>query len=274
MQTSGSKTSSKDGTIIAYGKTGNGPPVFLIDGVICFRRLGPLSRLAKLLSSHFTVYTYDRRGRGESGNTPPYSLDREIEDLEALVQLEKRPVCVFGNSSGAALALKAAERISQIQRLAIFEAPFAIDPEHPSPSPGFLIEFNRLLAENRKGAALKSFLLAIDLPPWFVALGPLMPAWWKAKSVLHTVPYDLSIIGERRIGGFPPGLFSSVKVPVLVLGGEKSPSWTRNAMRALADALPQARYQTLAKQTHLVDPKALRPVLKDFFQAALPFQIV
>ena len=122
-----SKTTSKDGTAIAYEKSGNGPAVILVDGALCYRRLGPMGPISRELASGFTVFTYDRRGRGESGDTAPYAVEREVDDIEALIEVAGGSAFIYGASSGAALALAAASRLESIRKLALYEAPFIVD---------------------------------------------------------------------------------------------------------------------------------------------------
>lgn len=126
------KALSKDGTAIAFDRIGNGPPVILIDGALCYRGMGQSGQLAKLLAQRFTVFTYDRRGRGGSGDTAPYDVEREIEDVAAILSEAGGTAFVWGMSSGAVRALEAANRFGGIRKLALYEAPFIVDDSRRS----------------------------------------------------------------------------------------------------------------------------------------------
>src|SRR5215470_17043967 len=238
---------SKDGTTIAYDQTGNGPPLVLVDGALNSRAFGLNGPLAAILADRFTVVTYDRRGRGDSGDTPPYAVQREIEDLEAVIDTTGGPADVYGISSGAGLALEAACAVpAKVAKLALYEPPFVVDDTRQPVPADAIGQVTGLLARGRRGAAVKLFLREdAQVPAMVVAVMPLMPAWAKLKAVAHTLPYDLTIIA-----------------------GGKSPAWLQNATRALAQALPGASHQTLPGQTHIVKPKPLAPVLAEFFISA------
>jgi pimeloyl-ACP methyl ester carboxylesterase len=257
---------SKDGTTIAFDRMGDGPPVILVDGAFGHRRFGPNEPLAPLLAEHFTVYTYDRRGRGGSGDTPPYAVEREVEDLDALIGAAGGSASLYGISSGAALALAAAARGLPVTRLALFEAPFVVDDSRPPIPDDYLDRLNQLVAEDRRADAIRLFMTkGVGLPGVVVTMMRLMPAWSKLKAVAHTAPYDAAVLGDTGSGRpLPADRWASVTVPTLVLVGEKSPVWMRNAMRALADTLPHARHQVLPRQTHIVKPKVLAPALVEF----------
>jgi pimeloyl-ACP methyl ester carboxylesterase len=257
---------SADGTTIAFTKAGHGRPLILVDGALCSRSFGPMPKLAGQLTSHFTVYTYDRRGRGDSGDTPPYSPDREVEDIEALAALAGEPVYLHGTSSGAALALEAAKRSSAISRLAVYEPPFIVDDSRPPMPDGFLARLSELVATGRRSDAIKMFMRFVGTPAIFTAVMPLTPIWGKLKAVAPTLVYDITILQDHQRGvPLTPAEWAGVKPPVLVAAGGKSPDWMTNGTRALAGALPDARYRTLPGQTHMVKPQAIAPVLTEFF---------
>ena len=261
---------SADGTSIAYTKAGQGPPLILVDGALCSRSFGPMPKLAAQLTPHFTVYTYDRRGRGASGDTPPYATGREVDDIEALAELagDGETVLVHGTSSGSALALEAAKRIPAIGRLAVYEPPFIVDGTR-SPIPAdYLARLSRLVADGRSGDAVKMFMRFVGTPAIFTAVMPLTPVWPKLKAVAPTLPYDITIVQDHQRGTpFTPADWAGVKIPTLVAVGGKSPAWMTNGTRALADALPDARYRTLPGQNHMVKPQAIAPALTEFFLA-------
>jgi pimeloyl-ACP methyl ester carboxylesterase len=259
---------SKDGTTIAYDQAGHGPPLVLVDGALNSRAFGLNGPLAKILASRFSVVTYDRRGRGGSGDTPPYAAQREIEDLEAVIDAAGGPSYVYGISSGAGLALETACAVpAKVARLALYEAPFVVDDTRPPVPDDAVGQLSDLLARGRRGAAVRLFLREdSQVPAVFVAVMPLMPAWGRLKALAHTLPYDLTIMAGHQQGRpLPPGRWATLTAPTLVMAGGKSPAWLQNAARALADAQPGARHQTLDGQTHIVKPKPLAPVLADFF---------
>jgi pimeloyl-ACP methyl ester carboxylesterase len=261
---------SADGTSIAFTKAGQGPPLILVDGALCSRSFGPMPKLAAQLTPHFTVYTYDRRGRGASGDTPPYATGREVDDIEALVELagDGETVFVHGTSSGAALALEAAKRIPAIGKLTVYEPPFIVDGTR-SPIPGdYLARLSRLVAEGRSGDAVKMFMRFVGTPAIFTAVMPLTPVWPKLKAVAPTLPYDITIVQDHQRGTpFTPADWAAVKIPTLVAAGGKSPAWMTNGTHALSDALPDAQYRTLPGQNHMVKPQAIAPALTEFFLA-------
>jgi pimeloyl-ACP methyl ester carboxylesterase len=257
---------SADGTTIAYTQAGQGPPLILVDGALCGRSFGPMPKLAEQLAPHFTVYTYDRRGRGASGDTKPYSPDREVEDIEALAALAGDTVCLHGTSSGAALALEATKRVRSIARLAVYEPPFIVDDTRTPMPDDWLPRLKALVADGRDGDAVKMFMRFVGAPAVLTAVMPLTPVWGKLKAAAPTLPYDVTVIHDHQRGTpFTPGEWADVKAPTLVAVGGKSPAWMTNATRALADALPDATYRTLPAQNHMVKAQAIAPVLTEFF---------
>ena len=259
---------SADGTAIAYTRAGQGPPLILVDGALCSRSFGPMPALAEQLAPHFTVYTYDRRGRGESGDTQPYSPDREVEDLEALAAQAGDTVYLHGTSSGAALALEAAKSIRSVARLAVYETPFIVDASRPPIPDDYLPRLKQLVADNRPGDAVKMFMRFVGTPAIFTAVMPLTPVWSKLKAAAPTLPYDITIMHDHQRGTpFAAGEWDAVKAQALVAVGGKSPAWMTNGTRALADALPDAAHRTLPGQNHMVKAQAIAPMLTEFFTA-------
>ncbi len=264
-----SKVISSDGTAIAFDRAGDGPPVILVDGALCHRGFGPAKPLAQRLVPHFTVVTYDRRGRGESGDTRPYSVEREVDDIEALVKEAGGSAHLYGISSGAALALEAATRLSNVEKLALYEAPFVVDDTTPPRPDDLVAHLDALIAADRRSEALRLFMRIVGTPAFFILIARLLPVWSKLKKVAHTLPYDLRTVDEFGAGKpLPADRWASATVPALVMDGGKSPAWMRNAMRQLADVLPDARYRTLPGQTHMLKPDAVAPVLVEFFSAS------
>jgi pimeloyl-ACP methyl ester carboxylesterase len=261
------KILSKDGTSIAVERTGRGPALVFVDGAMCYRASGPSQPMATALADHFTVFTYDRRGRGDSSDAPSYDVQREIEDLDAVIREAGGQAFVFGVSSGAALALEAASRGVPMTRLALYEAPFIVDNSRPPILDDFLTRLNAALTSGRRGDAVKMFMKVVGVPGIFIMLMRVMPAWPKLTAVAHTLPYDFAIVGPFQRGTpLPAARWSGATVPALVMDGGKSPAWMRNAMRALAGIVPNATYRTIAGQTHMVKPKALAPPLMEFFR--------
>ena len=260
------KILSKDGTPIAVDTIGRGPALVFVDGAMCYRASGPSRPIAAALAEHFTVYTYDRRGRGDSGDTAPYDVQREVDDLAAVITAAGGRAFVFGVSSGAALALEAASRGVAMHRLALYEAPFIVDDSRPALPDDFVPQMKTALASGRRGDAVKMFMKLVGVPGIFVLLMRLMPAWPKLTAIAHTLPYDLAIVGPFQRGvALPATRWSGATIPTLVMDGGKSPVWMRNGVKAMAEAIPSARYRTLEGQTHMVKPGVLVPVLKEFF---------
>jgi pimeloyl-ACP methyl ester carboxylesterase len=261
---------SADGTPIAYDKVGTGPPVILVDGALCGRSFGPMPKLAPRLAEHFTVFNYDRRGRGDSGDRQPYAVEREVQDLEALVREAGGSAQVCGFSSGAALSLEAAKRCAGITRLALYEAPWILDDAHAPLPADFLPRLKQLVAEERRGDAIKMFMNLVGVPGAMVAIMRLTPVWPKLKAVAHTLPNDIALIEPHQQGlSLAPGELADVTVPVLVLAGGKAPEWMSHSMEELAQALPHAAHRVLEGQTHNVKLKVIAPVVKEFFASTL-----
>jgi pimeloyl-ACP methyl ester carboxylesterase len=258
-------TVSRDGTRIAFTKMGSGPSVVLVDGAFCYRENGPAPDLAPLLARHFTVFVYDRRGRGESGDTPPYGIEREIDDIRAIVDEAGGTADVVGVSSGAALALQAVASGVKVKKLVLYEPPYVTNGDRAKPEEDPKIHIQQLVSAGDRAGAVKFFLTdVVRAPRAFVSAMPLlMPnAWKKLKLVAHTLPYDLTILSDRSVLNERSRLIS---LPTLVLGGEKSPTVLRDAVSAVAKDLPNARSHFLAGQNHNFSAPALAPVVIDFF---------
>jgi pimeloyl-ACP methyl ester carboxylesterase len=257
---------STDGTAIAYETCGDGPPLILVDGALCYREMGPSRALAEVLGEHFTVIRYDRRGRGESADTAPYSVEREIEDLAALIAAAGGSAYVCGFSSGAVLALDAAARGLPINALALYEPPFMVDDSRPPAAADYVEQLNTLLASNRRGDAVRLFMRHVGMPAPLVSLMRLMPAWGKLKRVAHTLPYDGEVMGETQLGRpLPAARWPGTKVKTLVIVGAKSPAFFHSGTRMLEDLLPNAEHRALDGLTHMVKAKLLAPALIDYF---------
>ncbi|WP_461122420.1 alpha/beta fold hydrolase [Saccharothrix stipae] len=258
---------SKDGTAIAYTRIGSGPALIIVDGALCHRAFGPSTALAKALAEHFTVYTYDRRGRGESGDGAPHDVDREVEDVAALIEEAGGSAHLFGMSSGGTLVAEAAHRGVAAERIAIYESPMIVDDTRAPMSEDLPARVERAVAEGRRGDAVKLFMRYVGTPAFFVAVLRVLPPWKKLKGVAHTLPHDFALVGEFQRGTPPPAdRWAGAEVPALVIAGGKSPEYLRNAQRLLASALPHGELTVLPGQTHLVKPEVTAPVLVEFFQ--------
>lgn len=260
-------TVSHDGTRIAFTKMGSGPPVVLVDGAFCYRENGPTPQVAPLLAKHFTVFAYDRRGRGESGDTKPYSIQHEVEDLQAIIDQAGGSASLFGVSSGAALALQAAASGVNVKKLALYEPPYISNDGKPQSLESKRKQIEQLVAAGDRAGAVRFFMAEVfGAPRAFVFAMPFIMrgAWQKNELVAHTLPYDLTILDDWSVLGERRG---SITVPVLVIGGEKSPKTLHDAVLAVANALPTAHSRFLAGQTHNVSATAVGPVLTEFFNA-------
>lgn len=255
---------SADGTTIAYERTGSGPALILVDGAMCHRAAGPMRPLAALLRDGFTVYTYDRRGRGESSDTAPYAVAREVEDLRALIERAGGEAYVHAMSSGAALALAAAAAGPWITKLALYDPPFMAEVEDGTRIKEYTERLNDLLGAGRRGDAVALFMTNVGIPDQGVAGIRAQPGWAALEAIAPTLAYDDALLGD---GSVPRALAPAVTVPALVLAGGASPQGLRQAAKATADAFPTAGHRTLDDQTHDVSPDALAPVLAEFFGA-------
>jgi pimeloyl-ACP methyl ester carboxylesterase len=257
---------SKDGSRIAYDRYGSGPVVILVAGALGYRRFSKMEEIAKALSAHHTVINYDRRGRGDSTAVEPYAVEREIEDIQALIEAEGGSAALWGWSSGGALALRAAAGIG-VERVSVYEVPFMVDPDHDRPTPDYGERLEELVAAGDRAGAVKHFMRnAIGIPAPFVALMRLMPMWKGLKANAHTLPHDWAALGAHTMYGAPLSAeeWAPVTVPVQVVFGSKSPAVLRKSSRALAEVLPNAELRVLEGVSHNVKTKALTPALAEF----------
>jgi pimeloyl-ACP methyl ester carboxylesterase len=252
---------SKDGTTIAYDRLGDGPPVVLVSGGSVDRSSN--AGLAEQLASDFTVYNYDRRGRGPSGDTQPYAIEREIEDIDAVIGAAGGSAGLYGTSSGAALALLATAAGSPVTKLALWEPPYIVDDSRPRPPADTAKIYRDLVAQDRRGDAVEYFMAkVVGMPEEFVASARSQPWWQWTEGLAHTLAYDAEIMGDYSL---PVDKITSVKVPTLVLVGAASFDFFGPTAKALVEALPNAEVKTLEGQEHNVDPTVLAPVLAEFF---------
>ncbi|TDO68326.1 pimeloyl-ACP methyl ester carboxylesterase [Kribbella sp. VKM Ac-2571] len=253
---------SKDGTTIAYDRRGNGPALVLVDGALCSRAQGPMPDLAEALADRFTVYNYDRRGRGDSGDAGGYAVEREIEDLAAVIEAAGGSAYVYGSSSGAALALRATAAGLPVEKLVAFEPPYVVDDSRTQIPRSWVADLQALEAAD----AIKYFFTkGIGLPGIFVTMMKLMPAWKPMKAIAHTLPYDAQVLGNNCFGDpMDTEQWAPIEQPVLVVNGGKSPGWMKTSTRALAAAVPGARHTEVPGQSHIIKAAAIAPVIADF----------
>jgi pimeloyl-ACP methyl ester carboxylesterase len=256
---------SRDGTRIAFDPSGEGPPLVVVGGALNDRHAA--ATLAGLLAPSFTVYTYDRRGRGDSGDTPPYAVEREVEDLRAVLEGAGGTAFAFGHSSGAVLALEATLETPSIRRLVLYEPPFIVDDSRPPLPDDYVSHVKELAATDHRGEAVEYFMTTgVGVPAEVIPSMRESPFWPSLEALAHTLWYDGVIMGDNMVGKpLSADRWSSVTIPTLVIDGGASPPSLRNAVQQLADVLPNAERLTMEGQTHEVDPTLLAPVLKEFF---------
>ncbi len=253
---------SNDGTRIAYEAWGDGPAVLIVLGALNSRRSG--TKLAKLLASKFRAVTYDRRGRGDSQDSASYSPDREVEDIAALIEAIGAPVYLYGHSSGAALAITAAVNLRmQVAKLAVYEAPYALDEGARKAATEYFAALKVALSAGRNGDAVALFVRSVGVSDNQIQAMRQMPMWNGLEKLAPTLRYDSEVLGEGHV--LPATLLARVTTPTLVMhGGAGSPAM-RDAAQAISEAIPKAELRTLARQTHGVSPKVMAPVLEEFF---------
>lgn len=250
---------SADGTLIAFDRSGNGPPVILVEAAGHYRDFSSFDGLVPLLSRDFTVYAYDRRGRGESTDTTPYAPDREVEDLGALIAEAGGSAHVYGYSSGALLAMRAAAQGLPIHRLALLEPPLQDEGVDP-PEPDLTAELAALVGAGRSGDAVERFHQSIGVPPEFIASMRSTPQWTKMETVAHTLVYDC-IISDTTT----PAMLRTVEVPALVLDSTGSTDNLTGWAATVAGQLPRGSHRSLGGEWHTVPDEILAPVLIEFF---------
>lgn len=251
-------TASADGTRLAYELLGEGPPLLFVTGAICHRRFTPVRSGAKALSAAFRVMTYDRRGRGDSDESGQWSLDREVEDISALIDELGGRALLYGHSSGAVLAMHAAHRLGdRVERVVMYDASWVADDAEATTYAGLRAEVDSLLARGRHGRALQHFLTGIGMPRIFAALLPVMPGWRRMRALAPTLRHDMDLTAQ------PPPLqvAAEIAVPVHVMVGERSPDELHRVASAVAAAIPGATHEVLPGQDHMVKEKVLLPSL-------------
>ncbi|MEU5366134.1 alpha/beta hydrolase [Streptomyces sp. NPDC005925] len=254
------KILSQDGTPLAYESTGRGPVVILVSGAMSTG--ATVAPLAGPLSRDFTVVVHDRRGRGESGDTQPYEVRREVEDLAALIDAVGGEASLYGVSSGGALVLRAVAGGLPVRRAAVYEVPYATDEDGVRQRREYTARLTGALALGRRGDAVEHFLRLTGLAEEMIRGARQSPMWAAMEAIAPTLAYDDACMGD---GGVPRETLAALTVPVLSLAGGASPAWMREAAAAVADAAAGGTYRTLEGQTHMVDPNVLAPVLAEFF---------
>ncbi|HEX4220546.1 MAG TPA: alpha/beta hydrolase [Acidimicrobiales bacterium] len=253
-------TRSADGTSIAFDREGDGPPLVVVVGAFCDRSTS--IGLAALLAPDFTVLRYDRRGRGASGDNPPSAVEREIEDLEAVMAAAGGSAFVFAHSSGAILALEAVIGGLPATKLAVYEPPYIVEGTRDRPE-RLAERVGRLLAADRRSEAAELFLLeGPEVPPEVVTMMKGAPVWSRFERLAHTLPSELAVVGDQRV---PVDRLARIGVSTLALSGADSPQWARDAVDAVAGAIPGSRHRVLEGQSHNASDDVLAPELASFF---------
>ncbi|WP_345667780.1 alpha/beta fold hydrolase [Streptomyces similanensis] len=253
------QVTSRDGTRLAYARTGEGPPLVLVSGAMSTG--ATLAPLAARLAGRFDVLVPDRRGRGASGDTAPYAVEREVEDIAALIGAAGGGAALYGVSSGAALALEAAASGLPVTRVAVYEPPFALSDEGAEERAAYTARLTEALDQGRRGDAVELFLALTGLAPAMIAHARTSPMWPDMEAIAPSLAHDDAVMAGGRV---PVERLAAITAPVLALAGGASPAWMREAARATADAAPEGAYRCLADQTHLVDPDVLAPELVEF----------
>jgi pimeloyl-ACP methyl ester carboxylesterase len=254
---------SPDETQIAFELRGAGPTVILVDGAMCSRKAGPMRSIAEVLAPRFTVIRYDRRGRNESSDTLPYSVEREIEDLETLAKTCAQPPLVFGISSGAVLIVKAAIRGVKFEKMALFEPALSLDPLAAQTTPDHSARLAQYLAANSPSDAVQYFLRQmVGVPAAIVMVMRWLPMWSQLKAIAKTLLYDAEI---TRPGSLTANEVASIATPSIVIWGGKTSPFLKDSSQQFAKALPNATSRELEGQSHNASGKVLAPVLDEFF---------
>jgi pimeloyl-ACP methyl ester carboxylesterase len=261
------RVASNDGTPIDYERIGDGPAVILVGGGAVDRSEN--APLAAELAGRFAVYNYDRRGRGESGDTLPYAVEREIEDIAALIAEAGGAAHLYGISSGGALVLEAAAAGIAIDMLAVYEVPYNVADDWPQRWREYSEKLEALLAAGRRGDAFALFMRIAETPEEVIASARDSPMWPDLEALAHTLAYDAACLGD---GQPPAARLARITRPTLVVtGGGHAPGaagWVAAldpAADAIAASIPRAKRMTLEGQAHVADPKVLAAMLETFF---------
>lgn len=257
-------TTSADGTRIAFDRVGDGAPLVVVAGLFCDRQTS--RPLAERLAQDFTVINYDRRGRGESGDTAPHAVEREVEDLVAVIAQAGGAASVYGHSSGARLALDAAASGLPITRLVLHEPPYGADDEESQRDARELAEKVRsAIEEDRRADAIKAFLTASGMPPEMAEGASNDP---KMLAIAPTMPYDFQVMRDFDGGTIPEDLVRAIGMPTLVIAGGASPDFFRVTAARIAELLPNSRHTVLEGQDHGAPADVVAPVVAEFVSTA------
>ena len=257
---------SPDSTAIAFDRLGDGPPVIVVCGAMCDRAL--MRPTAEELAKYFTAFNYDRRGRGNSRDTAPYAVQREIEDIGALIAKAGGTASVYGHSSGAGLVLRAAAHGLPIEKIVLHDPPYAPDGDEEARriSRAYGENIKAMLSADRRGDAVELFMTTVGMPQEMIEGMRHTPRWAELEAMAPTLAYDSEVMDDiGRDGTIPVDQANRVTVPALVLTGGADYPWMTDVGRRLADAMPNGRHRVLEGQEHVVPPQVLVPVLAEFF---------
>lgn len=251
------KVRSADGTDIAYDRSGEGPPLVLVTGAFCNRF--STKALAAGLGSDFTVYEFDRCGRGDSGDRSGYSISGEVEDLRAVIEATGGPADVYGHSSGAALALEAAAQGVPMRRLAVYEPPYVDDGSRPA---DFADQLRELVAAGHRDEAARRFLALTGAPPQMLEMIQGSPWWPNMLALAHTLAYDITL---SEHGSHERDWLAAISVPTTAMAGGASAPWAQAAMREVGETVPGAEQRVVPGQNHQLSDEVIAPILRELF---------
>lgn len=259
---------SADGTRIAYERFGGGPPVILIGGAGNSRHFPPIAAvpMAQLLAPSLTAVAFDRRGRGDSTDTLPYAVQREVEDVAALIAAVGGPVRLFGHSSGSALVLLAAAAGLPVMAMAVYEPPYSLDAETVAEGRKYAAELDALLSAGKLEEAAVSYLAMTGMPGEMIEGFRQMPTWPAMVRMAPTLAYDIAVVREGGGDYVPEAQIATIGAPLLAMAGGESPEWMKVVARAVADAAPRGTYREFAGKDHMIDEVDLAPALVEFFE--------
>lgn len=254
---------SRDGTRIAYERVGQGPTLLVVNGALGFRAMSFARKATAQLAKYFTVIDYDRRGRGESQDQYPYEVAREVEDIRALVDgAAGGPCLVFGQSSGAALALWAAAAGVPMKALVAYEPPYMVGDPPDRPAADYAARVTALIAQGRRDDAVKFFMVTVGVPRWAVAIMRLFAFWKDMRAAAHTLPYDAAVMDGFT---FPAERLKTIRVPVIAVAGATTTPTLKRAVREVAETVPDAYHREAPRMNHAINAARLAPLLRAWF---------